>query len=278
MSCKDVSISTTLSWSLRTFEDFARADVHVGDIDPTYWAINKANVHFGPDWAKRFCVAMLCYYHTGTAAEAADYEGIQFWDYLIGIYGHAPRAAERRHFRGNAGMDALVVMKRKFPVPERFFDNIPRHYGQLMKYCASELVQFGPYFQLKIADYMDRCLDMPIDQHSMNWLIQGMPTLPAKAIKMLYPTASMRDAFEDIRARLRPLELLAPPSFDRPLGPAEIETILCDWKRAKTGSSWMGADVADKRHAFKGFGGKAAQMADWMPPSIPMDTFSLELI
>jgi hypothetical protein len=277
MSSTGIEQSTTLSLTVRTFEEFAVADIFSGDIDPTYWAIHRAYDEYGPDWAKRFCVAMLCYYHTGTAVQAAEFEGEQFWLYLIDIYPTAPRASERRHFRGAAGLNALNHMRSRFPNPTTFFDSIPRHYGGLMSYCGAALKQFGPYFQLKIADYMDRCLRMPIDQPSMNWLYSGLPTLPAKALKMLYPTAGVRDAFEDLRARLRPLELLAPPAFDRPIGPAEIETILCDWKRAKTGSSWIGADVLDKRNSFWYCGEKAQRMSEWMPPNIER-SFKLELL
>jgi hypothetical protein len=106
----------------------------------------------------------------------------------------------------------------------------------------------------------------------------NLPTLPATAAKMLYPNYSIPDGFALACDRIYKLDLLAPPSFDRPIGPAEVETILCDWKRAKTGSSWIGADVVEKHMAFKGCGEKADLMAKWMPPIPDRHAFKLELV
>lgn len=220
---------------------------------------------------------MLCYYHTGTAVQAADIEGPAFWDTLINIYPTAPRASERRHFRGNAGMSALRHMQTKWPDPATFFDGIPRDYTKLIVYCGRELLQFGAYFQLKIADYMDRCLRMPMDQFSMVQLANNLPSLPAKAVKLLYPGETLNYGFQKALNRVQGLGMMAPPAFDRPIGPAEVETILCDWKRAKTGSSWIGADVEDKRHAFQNSGPRAINMAEWMPPNPLRTSFKLAL-
>lgn len=276
VSAKGVQLSTTLPKVVRTFEEFTQVDIYTGDIDPTYWAINRALQEFGRDWTVRFCVGMLTYYHTGTAVQAASYEGTHFWDFLRKVYPTAPRAAERRHFRGPAGQWAINSMQQYSPNPARFFDKFKPTYAGVKNECASNLDQFGPYFVLKICDYMDRGLEMPIQSYV--GLESNLPSLPLKAVKELHPNMRVEAAFEKAITRARSVNLPAPPLFDRPIGPAEVETILCDWKRARTGSSWVGADVEDKKHAFSTCNLKEADlMASWMPEVPPRNLFKLEL-
>ena len=263
--------STILPRVVRTFEDFAKCDVYTGDIDPTYWAMNRATREYGMGWTTRFCVGMLAFYHMGIAAEAAEYEGDMFWEQLRRVYPSAPRASERRHFRAGAGWEALLLMEKLSPDPINFFRNFPQTYRGVVSVCSSRLAQFGPYFQLKICDYMDRCLGISI--RDMYGLERNLPSFPAKAVELLHPGMTIPMGFQKAVERVQALELLAPPSFDRPIGPAEVETILCDWKRAKTGSSWLGADVLDKYEAMGNH-----EMRDWLPPRVARGTFKLELV
>jgi hypothetical protein len=179
--------------------------------------------------------------------------------------------------RGIAGIASLKTMENLSPDPEDFFKKFPQTYLGVKQICSSHLSNFGSYFQLKICDYMDRCLTMPIQSYA--GLEYNIPSLPAKAVMMMYPTVMTHipSAFKKICERVSKLEILAPPLFERPVGPAEVETILCDWKRAKTGSSWLGADVLDKRNALKGYGHKADMMASMMPPLTPRGKFELAL-
>ena len=270
-------LSTTLPQTIRTFEEFAKVDIYTGDIDPVYWGIYRAHSLMDKGWATRFSVAMLAYYHTGTAAKAADLEGIPFWDYLESIFEgtQTPRAAERRHFRGEGGRKTLASMRAIASNPDRWYDAVPRSYKGIVRHCSENLSGFGPYFQLKMCDYMDRCLDIPVTD--MSGLAENLPTLPGKAARLLYPDRREAFAFNLACERVYALNLLAPPLFDRPVGPAEVETILCDWKRAKYGAHWVGDDVQDKRESLKGHGEKAAMVAGWMPPTFPKGTFKLEL-
>ena len=269
-SSTDEVQSTTLPKVVRTFEEFAKCDVYTGDIDPTYWAMNRATREYGMCWTTRFCVGMLAFYHMGTAADAAEYEDELFWQHLKRMYPTAPRASERRHFRGAAGLEALNLMEKMSPDPDNFFQQFPQTYRGVVSVCSNRLAQFGPYFQLKICDYMDRCLNIPI--RDMYGLERNLPSFPAKAVGFLHPELSIPLGFQKAVERVQALGLMAPPKFDRPIGPAEVETILCDWKRAKTGSSWLGADVLDK---YEAMGNHA--MRDWLPPRVARGTFKLEL-
>jgi hypothetical protein len=266
---------TTLPKVVRTFDDYAKVDIAIGDNDPVYWAVVRARQEFGHEWATRFCVGMLAYYHMGVAARAADEEGVHFWDYLHQIFPTAPRGTMRRHFRTEAGLQALADMKTSSLNPSRFFDAIPRTYMGTRRYCQTRFSQFGEMFQLKVVDYMDRCLGLPFTD--MNGLADHLPTQPGKAVKLLYPDCNVSWGFKQACKRVEDLKMFAPPMYDRPVGPAEVETVLCDWSTAKKGGNWPGMDLTDKRETLKGYGGKAAEMAKWLPPVVKKGTFKLEL-
>lgn len=278
LSSRGMLQSTVLPQKITTFEEFARVDVYTGDIDPVYFAIARARDEWGHRWAVRFAVAMLAFYHTGTAAQAADHEGEDFWSFLSLRFEQPgqPRAAERRHFRGEQGRRTLASMYAWSPNPDEFFDGFGDSYSSVKRVCEKNLKGFGAYFILKICDYMDRCLGMPINQLYAG-LEVNLPTLPAQAAQLLYPGQTPTRGFLIAVDRLKNLGLLAPPHFDRLIGPAEVETILCDWKRGKYGNHLVGDDVLDKRHSLIGAGPKAEKMISMFPEAFPLTTFTLAL-
>jgi hypothetical protein len=261
---------------VRTFEQFLRVDIATGDSDPVYWAIAGAFNKWGREWATRYCVAMLTYYHTGTAVEAAELVGPAFWAYLRSVYPFAPRASERRHFRGAAGEQALANMEVFCPDPSYWFNRFPETYQGVRKSCEHHLSQFGPYFQLKVCDYMDRCLRMPITSYA--GLESNLPREPAKAVEIMFPERRVPHAFQKLCEQAQDWHISAAPMFDRLVGPAEIETSLCGWKTTKYKGNWFGADILDKRLSACNISSpKGREMADMMPPLVPKDTFILEL-
>lgn len=168
------------------------------------------------------------------------------------------------------------------PQPEDFFERNrwPRIYRGVSHDCQTKLIGFGAYFQLKICDYLDRCFGETIV--SYDGLERNLPTLPAQAaVLRQFGTvdvhAHIPTYFNNACKDLETLGLLAPPAFDRLIGPAEVETILCDWKRAKYGNHVVGDDVLDKRRSLENCGDNALIMRDLLPPAFPLDTFRLEL-
>jgi len=275
VSAKGELQSIALPKVVRTFEEFIKVDIYTGDSDPVYFAVARAAQHYGKEWATRFCVGMLTYYHTGTAVKAANLEGNAFWDYLEEVYPTAPRASERRHFRGVKGEWALRNMKILSPNPDKFFDVFDHTYADVQRTCAAKLSEFGPYFVLKICDYMDRCLGMSIT--SYDGLSRNLPSEPLKALKLMYPNMPVPRAFDDLVRRVQDTGLLAAPWFERLAGPAEVETSLCGWKTTKYKGNWFGADIEDKRLAFRGCGPEGDRMAGWMPDVPPRNAFKCDL-
>src|SRR5688572_2484357 len=88
---------------------FARDLFRYEEADPLYYALVRSGLNTATQ--QRYIVAMFnSFYHHGIAGRAAMFRGDSFWDYLLGIYDKAPRASERRHFRGKAGKNALHNM------------------------------------------------------------------------------------------------------------------------------------------------------------------------
>jgi hypothetical protein len=268
------TLSVRLPKKINNFRDFMAVDIATGDSDPVYWAVTAARHKWGYPWATRFSVAMLAYYHTGVAAQAAEYEGEEFWDYLIHNFPHLPRGAARRHLRGSPGLGALKCMESLSPNPDKFFEQFPQIYAGVRATCEKRLAQFGPYFQLKVCDFMDRCLTMPIRDY--RGLAKNLPGEPAKALDAMFPNCKVEYAFNGLCEEAATWNILAAPLFDRPAGPAEVETSLCGWKTTGWKGNWFGADIIDKRQALAGYGDKALEMIGMMPPAIPKNLFVCE--
>jgi hypothetical protein len=168
-------------------------------------------------------------------------------------------------------------MKKYAPDPITFFLKMPRTYFGVKDECERKLIQFGPYFQLKICDYMDRCLGLQITNYA--GLGRNLPSEPAKAALMMYPMLRTEAAFN--QACLDALTIppiLAAPWFDRPVGPAEIETSLCGWKTTKMKGNWFGADILDKREMMRLCkSDKAREMEAMLPPLVKRGLFRCEL-
>lgn len=261
---------------VRTFEDFIKVDVYTGDSDPVYWAVFRAKKELGVPWTTRFCVAMLAYYHMGVAFKAADEEGEDFWKYLEHEYPTAPRGSERRHFRGQGGLRTLYSMKQWAPEPTNFFTNMPNDFSQIQRTCARNLSGFGPYFILKLVDYMDACLGIEVE--GMYRLADYLPDEPAEAVKLIYPDLSVSRGFNCLLGRVYRLGLLAAPGFHRKLGPAEVETSLCGWKTSKYKGNWFGADIVEKHRQLREVGSeRSEQFRSWLPPIVNKNQFTLEL-
>lgn len=264
--------SIQLPKHVTNFKDFMLVDVYTGDSDPVYWAVAKAynNPLLGRDWATRFSVAMLAFYHLETAFNAAEQPEDEFWPWLELYYPSLLRGGARRHFRGPAGFRALEAMRAFGPNASHWFDGFPTQYEGVKRMCESELQQFGPYFQLKVCDYMDRCLDMPITTYA--GLERNLPSEPLKGLALV-PRAPN---FTALCAEAKEWGILKAPDFAVPVGPAEVETSLCGWKTTKVRGNWFGADILEKHQSLATLAHqneRAAMFKSFLPPIIGKDLF-----
>lgn len=225
-----------------TWQVFAENLFRTEDADPVYYAMARSGLD--KDTLARFFVGWCTYYHPGVAADAAQHSGTRFWDTLQGWYETAPRATERRHFRGQAGLKALAAWQQKFPNPE---DMVYAHFAPTYFECRRKLEtleQFGDYFYWKFADVQERVFQVPC---SFQGAASYSPKVPREGARLIHATAPIEAIYEKIVEQLRPR--LAPPWYDRPIGIQEAETVCCVYHQMVGGGYEYYGHRTDK--AFK---------------------------
>lgn len=264
-------------------EAFGRALIETGDLDPVYIALAK--VEWAEEQHKRWLVAYWLFYHPGVACYLSENA---FWHHAkvaarnelpSPLNDRWPRASERRHFRGDKCVAAVDELARRFPGGHELVDFVAQpapDYNQMFNRVCS-LPQFGPWMAFKVADMLERCMDVQVD------FDLGSVTMfddPKKAALMvardrLGLPASAR--FRDERATVRQVvehligefkDLSAPPSNDRPIGLQEVETVLCKWKSHMNGHYAVGRDCREIREglaAWATVSPAAAEFLHYMP-------------
>jgi hypothetical protein len=255
--------------------DFGAHLLETGDLDPVYIALNKAELD--PAHLARWLLAYWCLYHCGAASWLSEQEGANFWGNLIiaadnqlpaPTGGRWPRGSERRHFRGEASIRAVVGMRERFgDRPEQVISYLldgvePGGDGLPFAEVAARakgLPLFGPWISFKVADMLDRLgiAEIDFDQAAV-----FMFDDPAKAALMfwrekmgLIETAQPKDrdmvigqVVDHLSEHFKTFE--APPLHDRPVGLQEIETILCKWKSHRNGHYPLFNDIEEIRHGL----------------------------
>lgn len=201
----------------------------------------------------RFLIAYWCFYHCGASAYIAAASGRTFWRMMeiaaanelpAPTGGRWPRAHERRHFRGQKAVDAVRWLADMWPRPEDLVLHLMEGSAALDDVLSKvkRLPQFGPWIGFKIADMLERVLGsrivFPPD-------LGIMYREPAAALDILSSEDGRRsDAhWNDLLGYFR--QFKAPPTFDRPCGPQEVETILCKWKSMRGGHYYVGKDIRE---------------------------------
>lgn len=225
------------------------------DADPGYYALQHTAM--ASDQRLRAAVAWCTYYNLGIAADASEYEGKRFWDYLVGIYPTAKRATERRHFRGQQGMLALEQWRTNWKRPEglaefmcdghTYFDI--RRQGQKVR-------QYGDYFFWKWCDLHEVLGFGPVDMRGSE---VHSPKLPQQGAALIFemgelashgevpiydPVAIVAEVYDDIvqfgcRKKTPPRTTRA-----RLFGIQEAETVCCVYKQMSSGSYIYGTRTA----------------------------------
>jgi Alpha-glutamyl/putrescinyl thymine pyrophosphorylase clade 2 len=222
------------------WQDFARGLFDNEEADPAYYMLARSELPLRTQ--QRYVVAMFStYYHHGLAGIAAQYQGRNFWDYLAGIYNGAPRASERRHFRGAAGMKALRTMRKLFPHPEDMVEYLvaPTYLEVRDKVKSLPSILVGDYFIWKYADAQDCVFSIPCDFTGAE---KFSSTVPVEGAKLIGPGKPIEQVYAEIVSVLKPRK--APPFFVRPCLLQEAETVCCFWHKVHMGKYHFGAATA----------------------------------
>src|ERR1700682_5543491 len=110
--------------------EFGDALIRTRDLDPLYCGLVGADLP--RDQLARYLLSYLCFYHVGSSAWISEGEGDEFWARMkiaarndigprnfweegLPQLDRWPRAAERRHFRGQKCVDAVEWLSKRAP-------------------------------------------------------------------------------------------------------------------------------------------------------------------
>lgn len=250
--------------------EFGSQLLETQDLDPVYVALyGLIRKEVWPiDQIKRWLVAYWCIYHSGLACYISENDSEAFWELLAEaaanvtpspLGGRWPRTPPRRHFRGKLANDSVAYMRQRYERPEDMVDYIVGEMdsdGSRTFHAITKRVEehrgFGPWIGFKIGDMIDRVLGIPVDFDEAAvfmfrdpvkavlklWRFHtgyGVNAKPKNQNDVIHKTVDwMIKAFKDFKA---------PPSFDRPPGIQEVETILCKWSHHMGGFYPLMADT-----------------------------------
>lgn len=261
--------------------EFGEALLRTRDLDPVYCAVHDARLP--RDQLHRWLLAYWCFYHVGAASWLSEKKGGSYWDFMAEaaenkppgphIYklpsDRWPRAAERRHFRGAKCVEAVRQLQAMYPKPELAVRDLilPSEKAILRK--IKDWYLFGSWIGFKAADMLERCAGAKV---SFDPNIGLMYSEPRKGLE-LWAEVSGAGAALSIEEHYAGLlehfgKIKAPPAFDRPCGPQEVETILCRFKSYWHGHYWVGKDIKEHREALVGWGRTAGRLLKVYPQEV----------
>jgi hypothetical protein len=262
-----------------SLKDFSRVLIETGEIDPSYrmlWSL-RYDANFGDDWVKRFCVAYLLFYHTGTAARAANLEGPAFWRQLESDW-HVTntRGPERRHFRGSKAWEAIQFCARTHPRPESMFD-APREgtaYKDFHK-GAKNVPQFGDYFIWKWNDFTTCVFD---DHRKMDGCERFLPNVPREALQRFWPDRPWQESFGFLWHLIKDIAEPFSTEYRRLCGAQEAETIACSLKGYVLDhpQTDIGHDIEEKYQQLRRVFGPTNPFEGYLPDMIPHNTYRVD--
>lgn len=276
---------------------FGDALLETRDLDPAYVGLVASDLP-EPQLC-RWLLAYWCFYHCGAASWLSEQEGDDYWNWMgvaarnenrtipEEVHGRCgrivrwPRAAERRHFRGQKCVDAVEWLRHNCPgdpvngwSPEnwvRLLSTSPLTDKSLMS-VVQDWPMFGPWIAFKVADMMERCYGAKVSFAPDLCLMYDEPRRALAILEehhMLQDSRASKADWYNALSRYFSARR-APPALDRPCGPQEVETILCKWKSHVNGHYHIGKDIHDHREALLYWGPTAMKMRHAMPQEVTL--------
>lgn len=244
------------------WQDFSKLSIKTLDLDPVYVALANS----GWDEAKlmRWCVGFITYYDMGCASDVCDLQGDDFWTALWERYDTNPRAAERRHFRGEAGKKALKAWRNDFGTPEKMLGACMK--STFMESLNSGVPQIGTYFTWKVSDFRESVFGYDMDWSGAEKHLLG---LPCSGLEFLFPDEKPEQSVWKIAEAINTLP--APPFGKRMCGLPEAETIACMAKAYYLNGKPIGKDIVERREQLANSRSKNAKHLASVFPKDPTD-------
>lgn len=216
---------------MKTWQEFSKELFTIEDADPGYMMLARAPMSV--QQKMRFMTAWCAFYNPGIAAAASEYEGSRFWLYLHRVYPTAKRASERRHFRGEAGRQALRAWEHMFDMPEQMVLHMQADTYPEVREKAKAVRLIGDYFVWKFADVQERVFRVPCVFPPM--AARHSPKVPQQGAKLINPDKSVLLTYKEIAAYMNSHRMKSPPWYDRAMNMQESETVCCVYKQYRNG-------------------------------------------
>jgi hypothetical protein len=281
-----------------SIEEFGTQLLKTNDLDPVYNAL--CGTLMPEPMMHRLLVAYWCFYHLGAAAYIA--ESRSEGDFRLRMAQAAanvvppkvrpegerwPRAAERRHFRGEQSMRAVGELIVRYKTATDMMNGLVGA-GKDMTYASATRAAeshrgFGQWIGWKIADMAERVLRFHVDFSQADLGIYKDPRQGAALAHYQQELAAGRVAGvyaefpwkypindDELAATVAHYarhfrKFKAPPHGDRPVNVQEIETIFCKYKSHYKGHYPLGKDTREVGHGLEGWGDLAQQLKRELP-------------
>ncbi len=251
------------------WKEFGAILLKTEDLDPVYVVLHEAVRHgLEQDTLRRILLAYWVYYNIYTAAYVAESR-----DFYLAMYksdaGHAPRGFERRHMRGKLVLNTIKGLEAAGE-PESVVGQMTFHnefwgvFNTVKSYYG-----FGPWIAFKVTDMAERVLGLPIDLSTATLAIYREPRKGASVI--LYGDENHPVTDDELSSVVDSMieeykDCLAPPSYDRPVGMMEAETILCKAHAHYYGHYPLLNDIVHLHPTEKDV---ISDLGDWLSTFIP---------
>lgn len=235
---------------MMSIKEFGKALIKTGDLDPVYIILYEAKL--GKSELYHYLLAYLAFYHMGTASWTTEQSTkAEYWQRMgeAAASKDYPRSSERRHYRGKSAIESVNWLRDRGVKPlfgwfqkDRFYD-----IGEVTSYVET-WKGFGKWAAFKTADILERLGIVQIDFGDGSdgsiyespkegaedlWAIEMFPVEGANRV---VPWA-IEKVVEDLA------NCKAPPRYEKFVGTAEAETVLCKYHSYLRGKYHIGEDI-----------------------------------
>jgi hypothetical protein len=259
-------------------ETFGRRLITTRDLDPVYCGLVGAKLP--PAQLARWLISYWAFYHVGVSSYLSEREGADFWAAMSTAAANKqsprvhglpadrwPRASERRHFRGPKCVAAVEWLAKNCSRPEDYVDRLTTaKTAEKAMAIVEGWPMFGNWAAFKAADMVERVCGAPISFPKNTCLLYDEPLAGLKLAAQRAGAANLESYQDQLLAHFESFP--APPTFNRPCGPQELETCCCKWKSHVGGHYFIGKDTREHRAALIGWGEAAGKILNSYPPLV----------